>query len=160
MTSMCVICYVCLNWNFTEIKVQRETRSRCKQERNEWSQHLKSDSELFTLSSYHHASCLCLMARAIPLSHLSFHSRLPLLSHLLLVLRTLHVWSIWPNLAIEGFIKRQNIQKTFFCFLYWIYFSVSTQLHILWTLKLLGTFCSQELCSSAQLIRTFLDLHR
>lgn len=52
------MCYVCLNWHFKEIKVQRESRSRCKQERNEWSQRLKTDSELFALASYHHASCL------------------------------------------------------------------------------------------------------
>lgn len=124
MTIMCVMRYVCFNWHFTEIKVQRETRSRCKQERNEWSQRLKTDSELFALTSYHHASCLCLMTRARQQSTVPPYRPTSLFilvslfcSHLLLlVLRTSHFWSMWPDQATEGFIKRQNIQKTFYFF--------------------------------------------
>lgn len=163
MTSMCVMCYVCLNRHFTEIKVQRETRSRCKQERNEWSHCLKTDSELFALSSL--PSCFMLVPDGE--STTAVHCPTSLFILVCLFCLTFFFWS-W-ELCMVGrcdqtrqskALLKDKIFRKLFCFLYGIYFGVSTQLHILWTLKLSGTFCSQELRSSAQRIRTFLDLHR
>lgn len=90
MTSMCVMCYVCLNWHFTEIKVQRESRSRCKQER---SQRLKTDNELFALPSDHYVSCLCLMARARQQSTIPLHRPTSLFILVYLFCLTFFFWS-------------------------------------------------------------------
>lgn len=137
MTIMCVMCCVCFNWHFTEIKVQRETRSRCKQETNEWSQRLKTDSELFALTSYHHASCLCLMTRARRPSTVPPYRPTSLFILVCLFCLTFffwswelrHVWSMWPDQATEGFIKRQNIQETFFFFVLNLFRCVHTVAH-------------------------------
>lgn len=61
-------CVVWLNCHCAKHKRERHTRKGYGyiyggRERNEWPCRLTNDSEIFLFSSFHHASCVCLMGR-------------------------------------------------------------------------------------------------